>query len=139
MNAARRERLEKMGASPYKGNMGIVARANLQPRQMNFITPADFAKMLKSLEKEATPDFWKATDEAYKENYFAAARENLGKTAERRLRRLLKDVDAADIYLLGVDNPELFIDHVYLTAESDAKERTDFIVSRWNSVLKARK
>ena len=138
VNQQRYNRLTKMQPSPYKGNLNIVARANLEPRGLDLSSPENFRKMLKSLEEEANPEFWAKSDADYKEGYFLAARENLGEDAERQLRELLDDVDPADVYLLGVDMPELYIDYEYISNKNNANEvndRTRLIVDRWKEVL----
>lgn len=137
-NKIREERLNKMQPSARKGNLQMIGRANLQARSLNLSSPENFAKMLKSLELEANPQHWHENDEQYKKSYFEAAENCLGKKAAGYIKRALKNVDATDLYLIAAEEPELYIDYVYIPNDTNATERAKSIRDKWQQVLKER-
>lgn len=133
VNATRAERKALLHPSPYKGNMMLVEEADVEPRTLKFENTADFQRSVDSLMREAKPGYWEGRDEIYKESLIKSAREHMGSKFARKLKAKLKNLTGTQVYLAGLNNPELHIDFQY--GKEQIEEKEQLILSKWDEII----
>lgn len=124
INAMRRARLEKYkelndGRLPWRiQDLETLMPKKFTPEQYNLTqfehTKAGILKMSKS-------NYWRQGDEQYKLNYLKSYRENIGINIDEELYKILQNIDATELVVLGKIDPELSIGFHYSTEEAEAK------------------
>lgn len=113
------------------------AERELQAKKVDLdkISPGkEFELFKEALEKQASPEYFKARKEMYKENYIDALDRAFGGRAAD-LIDMLKSTDAEFVYDAGLADADLHIDYIYDPQDEDNK--LSFLIDVWPKYLQS--
>lgn len=130
----KRQRRSKLEKARTPGRMGTEAEASLRPRTLkpSTVKMEGWETFVKTLERQAAPEYWGERDEQYKENYIEGLWRNFGARSDTlEVVEIMRKIPAATMLLAAQKNPNLVFDFMYPHSEEERVDHLEAIRNGW--------
>lgn len=130
----KRQRRLKLEKARTPGRMGTEAEASLRPRTLKpyNVKLEGWETFVKTLERQAAPEYWGERDEQYKENYIEGLWRNFGTRSDTlEVVEIMQKIPAATMLLAAQQNPNLVFDFMYPHSEEERADHLEAIRDGW--------
>lgn len=130
----KRQRRSKLEKARTPGRMGTEAEASLRPRTLkpSTVKMEGWETFVKTLERQAAPEYWGERDEQYKENYIEGLWRNFGARSDTlEVVEIVQKIPPATMLLAAQQNPNLVFDFIYPHSDEERADHLEAIRVGW--------